>query len=143
MSRKITSLAILLVALLAGTARAQSNPIVVQTTTPGALEGGHVFAGNKVSMYSVTWHITTAANHWIMVFDATAIPANGAITSTTPLKDCQYVNGSAAQTDGTQNYDYTTHPLWMVNGITVAMSTTNCQSLTLDGANNWFRVQAQ
>lgn len=136
-------LAVLLVAFLAGTAHAQSNPVGVQTTTPGTLEAAHVFSGTKVSSYSVTWH--TQAARWVMVFDAASIPSDGAFTAATPLKDCQFVQNANNQADGSQNFDYTWHPLQTANGVTIVVSTnaSACSALTKDGANNFLKAQVQ
>jgi hypothetical protein len=111
-----------------------------QHTAVGALEGSHLFLGQSIYGLAVTWH--TQAARWLMIFDATSVPGS---MSGAPLLFCQYVQGSASQLDGTQNYDWTTHPIRVVTGVVVVLSTNPaaCTSITTDGANDWISGQVQ
>ena len=131
-------LAIALVfALLPGLAWAQTGAIRPQSSA--ALEGSHIFTGTRVVRVTVSWHVATAAARWIMLFDGTAVPANGAVR---PIY-CQFMSGSATATDGSFQYDFSAHPIWMNTGTVAAVSTNaaGCLTLTLDGANDAFYAQ--
>jgi len=138
---KKLAITISLWSLLGGLGWAQTvQQIPTQHTTVGSLEGSHVFSGQAIYSLSVTWH--TAAARWLMVFDATSVPGSMAGA---PLVFCQYVSGASAQADGTQSYDWTSHPLRVLTGAAVLLSTnaSACTALTADGANDWFAGQVQ
>jgi len=143
--KKLIGISLLLGVLLAvPQARADvSTALGVQTTTPGTYEGSHIFSGSKIFSISVTWH--TMAARWLMIFDATSVPGSGALSAASPLKACQYVQGTGTQADGTQNFSWLSSPLLVRTGVVVVLSTNaaGCSSLTPDGANNWFGGQVQ
>jgi hypothetical protein len=133
-------LALLGVAIMA---RAQSAVVGNQHTPAGSLEGSHQFTGNKCTAISVTWH--SMAPRWLMVFDTQTPPAQGAFTAAVPLIVCQYINGASSTADGTQNFDWSSHPIIVTTGLLVIVSTNSaaCTALTTDGANDWFSGQMQ
>ena len=135
-------LAPLLLLLFAVPVHAQ-NVIGNQHTTVGTLEGSHQFTGRKITSLSVTWH--TQNPRWMMMFDALTLPPAGALTPASNLIVCQVIQGSGDQTDGTQNYDWTAHPIIVQTGVLVVISTNPaaCTAMTVDGANNWIAGQMQ
>jgi hypothetical protein len=131
----------IVLSLLPASARAQtSTQIPTQHTAVGSLEGSHLFSGQAIYSLSITWH--TSAARWLMIFDSTTIPGSMAGA---PLIFCQSVQGAGTAADGTQNYDWTTHPLRVLNGAAVLLSTNAaaCTALTADGANDWIAGQVQ
>jgi hypothetical protein len=112
-----------------------ANPVRFQSSP--ALEASHVFTGTRVVRIQVTWHIATAAARWFMLFDASALPANGAVTPAF----CSYITASASATDGSQMFDFENHPMWMNTGVVAAVSSTSCFTLTKDAANERFDAQ--
>jgi len=131
-------LAIALVfALLPGLAWAQS--VAVRPQSSAALEPSHIFTGTRLVMITVSWHQSPAAARWLMVFDGSTVPANGAVR---PVY-CQYMSGSSTQTDGSIQYDFSSHPIWMNTGTVAAVSINagGCLSLTLDGNYDTFYAQ--
>lgn len=92
----------------------------------------------QVSGIAVTW--STSAVRVLEVFDATALPANGAVTPAY----CYTITGAAGSTLGSMAWDWTLHPLKTSTGLVLAISTnaSGCTQLTVDGNNNIFNVQA-
>jgi len=133
---------LLLALLFAVPARAQTV-IGNQHTTVGTLEGSHVFTGSKITSLSVTWHTQTM--RWMMMFDAKTVPPNGALTPASNLIVCQFIQGAGDQADGTQNYDWSAHPIIVQTGVVVVISTNpaSCTAMTADGSNNWLAGQMQ
>jgi hypothetical protein len=80
-----------------------------------------------------------------MIFDAAKVPGDGPITASTPLILCQYINGAGDQPEGSQSFDWTSHPLLVNTGLAIAVSVNAaaCGALTQDGPNNWFSAQMQ
>ncbi len=66
-----------LLSLLPFAAQAQT-----QATTTAA-EGSHVFCTSPCSIYGGQVNNTNAASRWIMLFDATTVPGDGAVTGCT------------------------------------------------------------
>lgn len=132
-------LAILGVALSAHAQNVQAN----QHTAAGTLEGYHQFTGNKCTSVAVTWH--TLSPRWLMIFDTQTAPPQGAFAPNVPLIVCQYINAAGSQADGTQNFDWSSHPVIVSNGLLVVVSTNSgaCTALTTDGPNDWFAGQMQ
>ncbi len=94
-------------------------------TVPGvsaALESNRVLKASAGSFTGFQVNMVTCATYpcWVMVFDATALPGNGAVT---PLKWYQATQNS------TIGASYKP-PLSVVNGITVGCSTTGPFTLT-------------
>lgn len=80
-------------------------------------------AGNLYSAY-----VTPTAAGWLMVFNATSLPGDGATTAGTAsggLQDCIY-----APANSTTGVDYSSAPEVFTVGITVAFSSTACTTLT-------------
>lgn len=119
------------------------NVIGNQHTAAGSLEGFHQFTGNRCTSISVTWH--TSAPRWLMVFDTQTMPPAGQLTPSVPLIICQYIQGAGNQADGTQNYDWNTHPVIVSTGLLVVISVNpqGCTAVTPDGSNNWIAGQMQ
>lgn len=132
----------ILLCLLPALARAQGNVQGNQHTVAGTMEGSHQFTGNKMTSTSVTWHSQTP--RWLMVFDTQTMP-NPTFTPLTPLIVCQFIQGAGNQGDGTQNFDWSSHPIIAQTGLLVVISTNpaGCTAMTVDGANNWIAGQMQ
>lgn len=116
-------------------ARCQMAPLVVQHST--AYEASHVFSGLKLTGLCVTWH--TQAARWLEVFDATALPSNGAVTAVW----CEPISAATSAADTGVCFDWGVHPISNKTGVTVGVSTSasGCTNLTADGANDWFNAQ--
>jgi hypothetical protein len=102
----------------------------VQQTTTGR---------SQISGISVSW--TAAAARALMVFDAVALPANGAVTPAY----CYVLSPTAGSATGSLALDWTVHPLQTLTGCVIAVSTNaaGCGGqLTLDTATNRIDVQA-
>jgi hypothetical protein len=132
----------ILLCLLPVVARAQ-NVQGNQHTPAGSLEGSHQFTGNKCTATSVTWH--TIAPRWLMIFDTQTMPPSGQLTPNMPLIVCQFIQGAGNQQDGTQNFDWNTHPIIVTSGLLVVVSVNpqGCTAMTPDGNNNWIAGQMQ
>lgn len=144
MKRFLLVIAILL--CVAGSAKAQLVPTPLQGST--AAEGSHVFAGLTFNGIVVTWNAATTARY-LMIFDGTALPSNGATTgcgTTSPNKClalCMYLTESTTAPNRFA-LDYTLHPVQMQNGVVAALSTgAGCGTLTVDTTSNFFYSQVR
>lgn len=119
------------------------NVIGNQHTPAGSLEGSHQFTGNRCTSISVTWH--TSAPRWLMVFDTQTMPPSGQLAPNVPLIVCQFIQGAGNQADGTQNFDWNTHPIIVTTGVLAVISVNpqGCTAMTPDGNNNWIAAQLQ
>lgn len=101
---------------------------LLQTTTGPA----------QLSGVAVTW--LTSAVRVLMIFDATTLPANGAVNPAY----CYVISAAAGSTIGSLAFDWTLHPLKTSTGMVMAVSTnaSGCGQLTVDGSNNFFKLQA-
>lgn len=107
-----------------------SNPLPVTTSTDAAgaaitpvvssaAESGHVLKASAGSLYGL--NVTTGASAgYVLIFDATSAPSNGAVTP----KKCYYV--PSVSTLGA-SWDV---PAAFATGITVVFSTTGCFTKT-------------
>lgn len=102
------------------------NPIPMAQSA--AAEGGHVFKTTGGNLYSITATIA-ATSGYLMVFDATSVPADGAVTPAL----C-YAIGSAINQGIVIPY-----PVPFVNGIVAVFSTTGCFNKT--ASNAFFSAQ--
>ena len=119
--------------LLPTLARAQFVSVPSQAST--AYEGSHAWTGGlKLENLCVTWH--TAAARWLMIFDAAAVPSNGAVTP----EWCQPLLNSGSTADLGTCFYWGLVPVWNRNGIVTVVSTNSagCSTLTADGSNDWF-----
>lgn len=116
---------------LSANAASLGNPIVSVYST--AAEASHVLksTGGLLNGFSAT---TSTTGGYVLLFDATALPANGAVTP----KLCYYVP-SYPQTMGAT---WLTYPVPFNNGIVIAFSTTGCFTLTAS-ATAFFNAQVQ
>src|SRR6266851_718680 len=130
--------------LLMGVAHAQLAPMPYQGSN--AAEGSHVFGGSVLTGLTITWHSATTARY-LMLFDATALPSNGATTacSTTQASGCLFYCVYLTESITAPNrvaFDWTLHPVSTRNGVVAALSTgAGCGTLTADSANNFFYSQ--
>lgn len=133
----ITILLCLLLPRMAHAQNVQAN----QHTTAGTLEASHKFTGNKMVASSITWH--SSAPRWLMIFDTQTMPPSGQLTPNVPLIVCQFIQGAGNQSDGTQNFDWNTHPIIVQTGLLVVVSVNpqGCTAMTPDGDNNWISGQ--
>lgn len=144
--KKIFAIATLALLLAGPRAFAQSQPVVTQASN--AAEGSHVFSGTTLYTLAVSWNAATTARY-VMVFDGTALPSNGATTACTTtqatgcLAWCAYMPNSGTAPD-VQTFDWGMHPLVARNGIVAAASTGGgCGTLTVDGTNDFFYAQVR
>jgi hypothetical protein len=98
-----------------------------------AAEGSHVLKASPGALLSVYTYNSGAAA-FLMVFNATSLPANGAVT---PI-ECVPV--------GSASYQFLNFaprpPEWYSTGIVVAVSTTGCFTLTV-GSGAFFHAFVQ
>lgn len=125
-------------------ALAPFQPLAPQTLLAA---GSQPLTGLYLETYNVSWQTTTTARY-VMVFDATSLPGNGATTACTTshvagcLLWCRYAvnSGSAPQNDWAVWGDA---PLAAKFGLVIALSTgAGCGTLTVDGANDNWTSQA-
>lgn len=83
-----------------------------------------VLKSSPGNLYTVTVTLG-ATTGWLMLFDATSLPSNGATGSS--LKFCSYVKSDG--TAGGASFSWPT-PLVFATGITAGFSSTACNSLT-------------
>jgi hypothetical protein len=57
-------------------------PLIAST----ALEGSHIFSALPINLYEMTVSALTAEFAWLLVFDAIAVPADGAVTPLAALQ---------------------------------------------------------
>ena len=147
---KKISLLVVALMLSVGVARAQVATIPMQGSS--SAEGSHVFSGTVFNGITITWAASTTARY-LMIFDATALPGNGATTSCTSqgsspvsgcLALCMYLNESTIAPNRF-TLDYTSHPFKNNFGVVAALSSngSGCSSLTVDGSNNFFYSQVR
>lgn len=132
--------------LMAAVAHAQQATMPMQGST--SAEGSHTFGGTTFNGITVSWNSATAARYF-MVFDKTSLPSNGSTTACGSsqtagcLAYCYYVPQSSSAPNSF-TLDFTSHPFFLRNGVTVAMSTgAGCGTLTADGSNDFFYSQVR
>lgn len=105
------------------TAPSANTAVALTPTTTAALASNKVIkdsAGNLYSFQVSADSTLSAAPWWIMVFDATALPSNGAVT---PLKCYALASGTNSFAAAFPT------PIAMANGITIGVSTNGCFTL--------------
>ena len=144
--KKITSL-IAVMLLWGGLACAQKATETIPTTQSAAA-GDLVLPGLNFYGVVVNWQSATTARYF-MVFDATALPSNGAVAgcsagwTTGCLLFCQYMSNSGSA-PGAYQVDYTAHPFAAKFGLVEAVLTgAGCATLTVDGSNDFFYTQVR
>lgn len=95
-----------------------------------AAESNHVLKGSAGNLYTLTTTIG-ATSGYLMLFDATSLPANGAVTP----KYCLPVTSNATNGGATLAWPY---PLVFATGITAGFSITGCFTLTASATANFF-----
>ena len=146
--RFIGTLSIAFVLAFGRIAHAQTSPIPT-LQSPAAGEGYHIFSGTTPIALTITCNAGTGARY-LMLFDATALPANGSTTSCTSqgtspvtgcLAYCMYVPNSTSAPN-VQTWDWIMHPIQMRFGTVAALSTgAGCGTLTVDTGVDWFYGQ--
>ena len=142
--------AILAIALVLGLVvqvHAHEVPYIPWQST--AIEGSHIAPGTILAALTVTWH--SQAARWVMVFDGTSIPSNGATSTCTSaqasqcLLYCAYIQNSGSQADGSAFFGNDIFPLRARNGLAIAISTNSagCGTLAVDGSNDWLFGQSR
>ena len=106
-------------------ARAQSVPRNWVAST--AAESCHVVKAGPGGFDSLDVSSTSAG--WVMVLDAATCPSNGVIASGLALVEPL---GQAGSGQFAWSYDRARTPLWFINGVTVAVSSTGPFTLTLE-----------
>jgi hypothetical protein len=99
-----------------------------------ATEATHVLKGSAGILYSLDVTIG-AVSGWVMIFDATSAPADGAVTP----KFCRYIKSDG--TAGATSLAWV-NPLSLVTGISVAFSSTGCFTKTAS-STAFFEGQVQ
>ena len=128
------ALFVLLWCLLASPAFSQTSVMLV----PPDGTAGHAVCGSAVSscvakaspgqFLGVYAECSVAC--WVMVFNRTTAPTNGSTTAGTAsgnMSDCFEI----ATNDTSKSLFYTPYPVWYSVGITVAISSATCTTLTL------------
>lgn len=144
-------LALILVTGLVGV-RADAQIATLPVVSSAAYEASHVIknAPGTLWAFTVNNHSSTA-NLYVMIFNATSLPSNGATTGGTASGDLEYCDvvpaalTSPTALDG-QTFKAVIGGLSFSVGITMALSTSSsgCGSLTIDtNTDGWFWAQAQ
>lgn len=113
----------------------ETGAAVAPSATQAAASNS-VLKASAGNLYSLTATIG-ATSGWLMVFDATSLPSNGATGAS--LKYCLPVNTNG--TSGGQTLSWPL-PLSFATGITAGFSSTACNSLTAS-ATAFFYAQVQ
>jgi hypothetical protein len=118
---------------------AEAGPSPVGST---AYEAAHLFSATKANLvdFSIVNH--TASVVWLIVLDAAAIPADGAIAAGT-LKYCQPVTAATGSIDGGLGVSYRDDGAYYQNGIVVLASTAGCLTKTTSGVQALFFARAE
>lgn len=95
----------------------------ITDSTSTALEGARVFKASAGTLYRVTLTITTVSG-WLMIFNATSAPADGAVTPAY----CAPVLSNG--TTGFIAVDFSGAPRTLSTGITAVFSSTGCFTKT-------------
>jgi len=123
----------LLVCLTAG-ARAQ----VLNDAVCGSAANGCVLQASPGLFYGAYAECTSAC--WLMVFNSTTVPGNGATTAGKASGNLVECIDIAA--NGSKILQYNFAPIVMTTGISVAISSTACATLTLSAVgfvHGWFQ----
>lgn len=118
---------------------ARSAEVQISGVSPSATQAAasnSVLKSGAGSLYNLTVTVG-ATTGWVMIFDATALPSNGATGAS--LKFCIPVNSDG--TKGAVSMAWVT-PVLFTTGITVGFSSTACNSLTAS-ATAFFYGQVQ
>ena len=123
-----------------GAVRAQSvNAAIIPNSTAGtqtaAVASSHVLKGSAGALVGVTVTIG-ATSGWLMLFEATSAPADGAVTP----KYCRYVKSDG--TAGASSVSWGDLPLTFATGITAVFSSTGCFTKTAS-STAYFSGQVQ
>lgn len=135
----IKRLAVLLIALLFASPSyaAEAVPTVHST----AYESGHILTTSvSKSLYWITVTWKTQAQRWLIVYDSTTMPDDGALTGSKVLY-CAVVSLLNDPNQGSKSFDWTNHPLYRGSSGMVAIISTNgngCTTKTADGNNVWI-----
>ena len=123
-------------------ARCQQVTTPVQGSAAAGDTGSHAFNSTVFKGVTISWNAGTTARY-MMVFDGAA-PSNGSTTACTTtqaakcLAYCTYVPAST-QAPGVFVLDFTEHPFFVKNNVTVALSTgAGCGTFTADTGTEWF-----
>lgn len=103
-----------------------SSSLALTKVTCGSAASSCVLKNAAGNLYGVYAECTSAC--WLMVFNATSLPANGATTAGTGsgnLVDCIDITAN-----GSKSLTYPTFPVNLSAGITAAISSTACATLT-------------
>lgn len=109
--------------------------VAIAPTVSGALQSGNVLLSAAGNLYTLSVTITTVSGY-LMVFDATSAPGDGAVTP----KVCQPVNSNG--TNGAVSMTWGNIPLRFATGITAVFSSTGCFTKTAS-ATAVFSAQVQ
>jgi hypothetical protein len=135
--RKLLVILCLLFASIAPSFAAEAVPIVHSTS----YEHDHVLTTDpSKALYwlTVTWN--TQALRWLIIYDATTVPGDGAL-STSLVLYCAVASLATDPTQSSKSFDWTNHPLLHgLNGMVVVISTSasGCTAKTADGNNDWI-----
>lgn len=137
MRKLLLTFALLLILIPFAEAGEPNKPI--QST---AYENSHVLATGGGVIYNLTVSFHTAALRTVMLFDATVLPSNGAVT---PLWCFEGAGQASDAAESNHSYSWGTVGVVFTNGLVAAVSTSasGCSTLTADGANDWFSAQVK
>lgn len=124
---------ILTLLALCGGVRAQDNPPpqggqinALLTTACGAGVSSCVVKAAPGNLYGFLVYCSAAC--WVIGFNSTALPTNGAYTTGTGAGNGQFCHAASAA--GVVEHDWPTYPMNFSVGITIAISSTACGTLT-------------
>ena len=132
--------------------RADAQIAQLPIVTSSAYEASHVLKNSPGTLWAFTVdNHSSTANLYVMFFNATSLPSNGATTGGTGSGNLEYCDVvPAALTTPTaldgQTFKAVVGGVYFSVGITVAVSTSSsgCGSLTIDTNNDaWYWAQVQ
>lgn len=111
-------------------AAAAATPVV-----SAALEGSHVLKASSGCLLSGYATIDSTTAGWLMIFNSTTVPADGAVTP----QDCIYISAAP----GSLGLNWAPlPPEWFSTGISIAFSSTGCFTKTVS-AHAYFHALVQ
>jgi len=125
---------------LGGFAQAQTQCVVPANAAgtavvSAALEGSHVLKASPGCLLSVYMTIDNTTAGYLMVFNSTTVPSDGAVT---PI-ECIYLSADP----GSIGLNFAPQPpVWYSTGISVAFSSTGCFTKTVS-AHAFFHALVQ
>jgi hypothetical protein len=109
--------------ILSATGPSASSTVGIAPVVSASAEASHVLKASAGNLYGLSVTVTTVSGY-VMIFDATSAPANGAVTP----KFCFPITSNG--TNGGAAFSWGSMPMYFATGITVEFSTTGCFTAT-------------